>query len=310
MDYVSLGKTDSKVSIITLGMGDYAGKWSDPSSDAINTKAVHKALDEGITSFDTAEVYGGGHSEEVLGKALGNKRNQVFLATKVAKSSNAPSNLRNSLIASLKRLGTGWVDIYYIHWPNPEVPVEETIGEMVKIQKEGLIKHIGVSNFDLPLLKAAMKIGRVDVVQNEYNMLQRNIEKDMLPFCLENSISVMSYTSIARGILAGAFHFGGIKLDEKDSRAARRLFKPAHIEAETELLEAMKKIADSRNITCGQIALAWLFARNGLTSAVVGTQSEKHFLENIGAVDVYLSEEEISALDDVSSKVIAKIDGD
>jgi len=309
MDYVNLGKTGSKVSRIGFGCWEMGGSQWELTSDEINTKAVHKALDEGITSFDTAEAYGDGHSEEVLGKAIDGERNRIFLATKVAKKNNAPANLRNSIVASLKRLRTDWVDLYYIHWPNPEIPVEETMGEMVKIQKEGLVKHIGVCNFDLPLLKAAMKIGRVEVVQNEYSLLQREIEKEVLPFCLENSVSVMSYSSIAKGILTGAFHFGGVKLKENDFRITRRLFLPAHIDAETELLEAMKKIADSRSVTCGQIALAWLFAGNGLTSALVGTQSEKHFMENIGAVGISLSQEEISVLDDVSSKVIAEIDG-
>ena len=308
MEYINFGKIDRKVSRITFGCWEMGGAMWEHTSDETNIKAVHKALDAGINSFDTAEAYGDGHSEEVLGKAIAGKRKDLFLATKVARKNLRPADLRNSLTGSLKRLGTDYADLYYIHWPNPEIPLEETMGEMVKLQKEGLITHIGVSNFDAALLKEAMKIGRVEAIQNEYSLLHRGIEKELLPFCRENSISVMSYSSIAKGILTGAFHFGGVKLKETDFRASRRLFLPAHLEAETELLELMKKIAGTRHITCGQLALAWLFHQKGLCSALVGTQSEKHFLENIQAVGVSLSAEDLSVLDKVSAKVIALID--
>jgi aryl-alcohol dehydrogenase-like predicted oxidoreductase len=308
MEYVDFGKTGAKVSRISFGCWEMGGSQWELTSDEINTKAVYKALDEGITSFDTAEAYGDGHSEEVLGKALEGKRKGVFLATKVARKNLRPADLRNSVTGSLKRLRTDYLDLYYIHWPNPEIPLEETMEEMVKVQKEGLIKHIGVSNFDVPLLKTALKIGRVEALQNEYSLLHRGIENETLPFCVENSVSVMSYSSVAKGILTGVFHFGGVKLKETDFRSTRRLFFPAHLKAETELLEAMKKIADNLRITCGQLALAWLFAKNGLTSALVGTQSEKHFLENISAVGISLSREDLSVLDTVSAGVIAAID--
>ena len=308
MEYADFGKTGAKVSRISFGCWEMGGSQWELTSDEINTKAVYKALDEGITSFDTAEAYGNGHSEEVLGKALEGKRQGLFLATKVAKNNLRPADLRNSVIGSLKRLRTDYVDLYYIHWPNPEIPLEETMEEMVKVQKEGLIRHIGVSNFNVPLLKTAMKIGRVEALQNEYSLLHRGIENEILPFCIENSISLMSYSSIAKGILTGIFHFGGVKLKESDFRYTRRLFLPAHLKAETELLEAMKKIADRLRIACGQLALAWLFAKKGLTSALVGTQSEKHFLENIRAVGISLSKEDISVLDAVSARVVAAID--
>jgi len=309
MDYINLGKTDSKVSKIGFGCWEMGGSQWELVSDEVNIKAVHKALDAGITNFDTAEAYGNGHSEEVLGKALEGKRKDIFLATKVAKNNNHPRDLRNSIINSLKRLQTDYVDLYYIHWPNPDVPVEDTMGEIVKLQEEGLVKHIGVSNFDLTLLKTAMKIGRVEVIQNEYSLLHRGLEKEIFPFCIENSISVMSYSSIAKGILTGIFHFGGVKLKENDFRFTRRLFLPAHIKAETELLEVMKNIADSHQATCSQIALAWLFSKKGLVSALVGTQSEKHFYENIGALNVSISSQDITLLDKISAKVIAEIDG-
>ena len=309
MKDVKFGKTDSMVSRISFGCWEMGGAMWEHTSDEINTKAVYKALEEGINSFDTAEAYGDGHSEEVLGKALEGRRKDIFLATKVSKHHLLPADLRNSVAGSLKRLRTDYLDLYYIHWPNPEIPLEETMQEMVKIQKEGLIRHIGVSNFDASLLKAALAIGRVEAIQNEYSLLHRDIERELLPFCLENSIAVMSYSSLAKGILTGIFHHGGVKLKETDFRLSRRLFSPAHLAAEAELLEVMKKMADSRNISCGQLALAWLFHQKGLSSALVGTQSEKHFLENINAVEFDLSAEDLAALDKVSAGVIAVIDG-
>ena len=309
MKYIKFGKTDHMISRISFGCWEMGGAMWEHTSDEINTKAVYKALEEGINSFDTAEAYGEGHSEEVLGKALEGRRKDLFLATKVSKNNLRPGDLRKSITGSLKRLRTDYVDLYYIHWPNPEIPLEETMQEMVKIQQEGLIRHIGVSNFDAPLLKEALKIGRVEAVQNEYSLLHRGIEAELLPFCLDNSIAVMSYSSLAKGILTGIFHLEGLKLKEGDFRLSRRLFSPAHLEAERELLEVMEEMAGALRISCGQLALAWLFHQKGLSSALVGTQSEKHFLENIKAVGVVLSAENLSVLDTVSARVIAAIDG-
>lgn len=307
MKYANFGKTDRKVSKIGFGCWEMGGEMWEHRGDDINADAVCKALDEGINNFDTAEGYGEGHSEEVLGKAIKNRRKDIFLATKVSKKNLRPSDLRNSITGSLKRLCTDYVDLYYIHWPNPEIPLEETMLEMVKIQKEGLIRYIGVSNFDVPLLKAAMKIGRVEAVQNEYSLLHRDFEKELLGFCAENSISLMSYSSVAKGILTGAFHFGGVKLKQDDFRSTRRLFIPADLEAERTLLETMRQTAASMNITCGQLALAWLFHQRGVCSALVGTQNEKHFLENIMAADIVIPGETLSVLNKASAEAIALI---
>ncbi|MCL2094072.1 MAG: aldo/keto reductase [Treponema sp.] len=308
MEYARFGKTDWEISLISHGCWEMGGTQWEHTSDEINIKAVHKALDEGINSFDTAEGYGDGHSEEVLGKALEGKRKDLFVATKVARKNLSPADLRNSLTGSLKRLRTDYIDLYYIHWPNPEIPLEETMEELVKVQKEGLIKHIGVSNFDVPLLEKAMKIGRIEALQNEYSLLHRSIEAEILPYCIQNSISLMSYSSVAKGILTGIFHFGGVKIKEDDFRASRRLFLPAHLAAEEELLNAMKKIADTLKLSCGQLALAWLFSKKGLCSALVGTQNEKHFMENIEAVGKKIGPEDLAELDRISAKVIDAID--
>jgi aryl-alcohol dehydrogenase-like predicted oxidoreductase len=279
------------------------------TGDESNTRAIYTALDQGVTSFDTAEAYGDGHSEEVLGKALEGRRQDCFIATKVAPKNLRAADLRRSITASLRRLRTSYVDLYYIHWPNKDIPLEETMSELLKIQGEGLVRYIGVSNFSRPLLEEALKIGRVEAVQNEYSLLQRDIEAELLPFCRAQSISVMSYSSIAKGILTGAFHFGGVKLKETDFRAPRRLFQRDHLEKERELLEAMREIAGRRGITLSQLAIAWLFHQQGLSSALVGTQSERHFRENIEAVGVQIPPEDLDILDRESERALKAIDG-
>jgi aryl-alcohol dehydrogenase-like predicted oxidoreductase len=170
-----------------------------------------------------------------------------------------------------------------------------------------LIRAIGASNFPLPLLKQALELGWIDAIQPEYSLLQRDIEAGLLPFCAENSISVMSYSSIAKGILTGIYHLGGAKVKEDDFRATRRLFLPEHMEKERELIDAMKEIADRMGISMSQLAIAWLLHRKGLTSAIVGTQSEKHLLDNLKAAEVSLSGADITTLEDVSARVLKGI---
>ncbi|GHV91389.1 oxidoreductase [Spirochaetia bacterium] len=307
MEYATFGRTDSKISRISFGCWEMGGTQWEHTSDEINTQAIYRALDKGINSFDTAEGYGDGHSEEVLGKALQGKRNEVFVATKVAPKNLRAPDVRSSITNSLKRLRMDYVDLYYIHWPNKDIPLEETMGELLKVQKEGLIRHIGVSNFSLSQIKDALSFGRIEAIQNEYSLLQRDIEAEILPFCKNESISVLSYSSIAKGILTGIFHFGGTKIKESDFRALRRLFLPDHLEKEKELLDAMKEIADRSNIPLSQLAIAWLFSKPGLSSALVGTQSEKHLMENINAVGLSLSPQDTATLDKVSAKVLAAI---
>lgn len=304
MKYEKLGKTDFKVSAITFGCWELGGGPWEFTSDETNVRALQLAFENGITTFDTAEGYGDGHSEEIVGKALAGRRKDCIIATKVSPKHLRASDVRASIEASLKRLKTDYVDIYYIHWPNVEIPLEETMPELNKLKEEGLIRAIGVSNFSPGQLKEALELGRVDVIQPEYSLLQRNIENELLPFCIENSISVMSYSSIAKGILTGAFHLGNAKLKPDDFRSTRRLFLPEHLEKEAELIHAMKEIADAKEVTLSHIAISWLLHQKGLTSAIVGTQSEKHLMENIQAVDVTLSAQELEVLNAVSTKVL------
>lgn len=304
MEHLKLGKTDIEVSRITFGCWQLGGGMWEKAEDEVNIKAIQTAFENGVTTFDTAEGYGDGHSEEVVGKALKGKRQDCVIATKVSKENLKPVELRKAVERSLRKLGTDYIDIYYIHWPNPQIPLKETIPELQKIKEAGIARTIGVSNFSFAQIQEALNYGQIDVVQLEYNLLQRDIESEILPFCKQHSMGVMSYSSIAKGILTGAYHFGNAKIKDEDFRRTRRLFLPEHLEKETELVMLLKKIAETKGATLSQIAINWLLYQPGLTSAIVGTQSEKHLIENIQSEKVILSRAELDELDRVSRKVI------
>lgn len=308
MKQIPLGKSDLKVTPITFGCWELGGGPWEFTSDENNIKTIQAAFEMGITTFDTAEGYGNGHSEEIVGAALEGKRNQCIISTKVSRANLAANDVRTSAENSLRRLKTDYIDIYYIHWPSFEIPVGETLAAFNKLKEEGLIRSIGVSNFSLEQLKEASTFAQIDVIQPEYSLLHRGIEAEIAPFCLENQISIMSYSSIAKGILTGAFHLGGKKLDENDFRSTRRLFLPDHLEKEKELIMLLKQIADQHGKAISQVAISWLLHQEALTTAIVGSQSIKHMQENVEAANIELSQDELSALDAVSRKVIASID--
>ncbi|TBL79970.1 aldo/keto reductase [Paenibacillus thalictri] len=308
MNYRDLGKSGIQVSALTFGCWELGGGPWEFTSDENNKQVLRAAFDMGITTFDTAEGYGNGHSEEIVGAALEGIRKDCVISTKVSRANLAPADVRKSAEASLQRLKTDYIDIYYIHWPSFEVPVADTLAEFNKLKEEGLIRAIGVSNFSIEQLREASQIAQIDIIQPEFSLLHRGIEQEVLPYCRDNGIGIMSYSSIAKGILTGAFHFGDKHIEENDFRRTRRLFLPEHIEAEKALLEKLKEIADAKGAAISQIAISWLLHREGLTTAIVGTQSVKHLQENADSVGISLSADELQALNEVSGQVLAIID--
>lgn len=303
-----MGKSGIDISAITFGCWELGGEPWEFTSDEQNIRVLHKALGLGITTFDTAEGYGKGHSEQIVGQALEGRRRDCIISTKVSRAHLHPKDVRNSVEQSLKRLRTDYIDIYYIHWPSFEVPVKDTLAVFNELKEEKLIRAIGVSNFSIDQLREAVEYAQIDVIQPEYSLLHREIEKELVPFCQEQSIGIMSYSSIAKGILTGAFHFGGKTVGNDDFRRERRLFQPAHLEAETGLLQTMKDIAAAHSVAISHVAISWLFHQEALTSAIIGTQSEKHLKENAEAVELTLSEEELQRLDQASREALSKID--
>ncbi len=312
MEYVKLGNTDLEVSRITFGAMELGGgnafaggahHW-EVKSDEENMKLLRTAFEKGINSFDTAEIYGAGHSEWVVGKSLQDIRKDCIIATKVSPHHLRPKDIRMALAQSMFRLKTDYIDLYYIHAPSKEIPIADSMSELNKLKQEGIIRAIGVSNFSLEQLKEAMNYGQIDAIQPEYNLLQRKIEQDPLGYCQDNHISIMSYNSIAKGILTGVFHHGK---QVSDFRKERPLFQPESLNVTRELIDAMQDIAEAKGATLAQVAIHWLFHQPGFTSAIIGTQNEKHFLDNVKAVDIQLSNDEVAHLDTVSRKVLAEL---
>jgi aryl-alcohol dehydrogenase-like predicted oxidoreductase len=312
MEYVNLGKTDIKISRITHGcmeMGGMSQLYWDVAEEEVNIALLQTALDNGITTFDTAEGYGrgDGRSETIVGKALKKVRDRCVIASKVAKDHLLPDDIQKALEGSLKRLDTSYLDLYYIHWPNDEVPLEKTVTKLMRLKEQGLIRSIGVSNFSLAQIKEALKYGEISAYQPEYNLLSRSIEKEIMPFCLENKISILSYNSLAKGILTGAFHLYGAVLGPRDFRNQKPHFQKANMEVQKKLIVLLEDTAKKYNATVSQIAAGWTLSQPGMSSAIIGTQSQKHFLENIHAVDINLSGDEIKKISDLSNTVISEM---
>ncbi|GHV47149.1 oxidoreductase [Spirochaetia bacterium] len=310
MDYINLGKTGIKVSRITHGCMELGGMshlyWEVKDED-MNIAVLKTAWENGITTFDTAESYGDGRSETIVGKALKEVRDRCIIASKVAKDHLLPDDIQKALENSLKCLGTSYLDLYYIHWPNDAIPLEKTVTKLMQLKEQGLIKAIGVSNFSLAQLKEAVKYGEISAYQPEYNLLSRSIEKEIMPFCRENSISVFSYNSLAKGILTGAFHLYGAKLEPRDFRNAKPHFQKANMDIQKKLIVLLEEIAKNHNATISQVATRWTLAQPGMSSTIIGTQNQKHFLENIRAFEVRLSPDEVKKISEVSATVISEM---
>ena len=294
------------MSVVGLGCWPMGGEAWGGANDAESIRTIHKALDLGVDLFDTAEAYGAGHSEEVLGRGLAGRRSQAVISTKAAAHHLAPPDLQEALEGSLKRLQTDYVDIYFVHWPVADVPLADTIGKLEDLRREGKIRAIGVSNFRVDQLQEAMQYGRVDVVQPPYSLLWRLIEGDLLPFCQANGIGIMTYSSLAQGILTGAIT-ADTKFPEGDQRPRTTLFQPEILARGMEVVEQLKPIAARHKVTLAQLALNWVISRPGVTTALVGARTPDEIAENAGALGWSVTEDEAALMDEVSRPVLEAI---
>jgi myo-inositol catabolism protein IolS len=310
MEYAKLGKTDITISRITHGcmeLGGMSHLYWDVKDEEVNIALLQTAWERGITTFDTAESYGDGRSETIVGKALKKVRSRCVIASKVAKDHLMPDDIQKALEGSLRHLDTSYLDLYYIHWPNDAIPLEKTVTGLMRLKDQGSIRAIGVSNFSLAQLKEAMSYGEISAYQPEYNLLSRGIEKEIMPFCRENQISILSYNSLAKGILTGAFHLRGAKLEPRDFRNAKPHFQKANMEVQRRLILLLDRTAKKHGATISQVATRWTMAQPGMTSAIIGTQNQEHFLENIRAFEINLTEDEIKEIGEVSDQVISEM---
>ncbi len=327
MQYKPLGTSGIEASTVMLGSWAIGGWMWGGTEEKDAVRAIHAALDNGITAIDTAPVYGFGFSEELVGKAIKDRRNSVVVATKcgliwhAARGTHAfdsdkqafrpsgsihvyrclaPETIRYEVEQSLRRLQTGYVDLYQTHWQDPTTPIEETMAELLKLKQEGKIRAIGVSNATPTQMSAYRAAGGLDSDQEKYSMLDRKMESGQLAYCQKNSIAFLAYSPLALGLLTGTIS-GETVFGEGDLRRNNPRFAPDNLAKVSALLDELRPIAGQYDITLPQLVIAWTLQQPGCTHALVGARSERHARENALAGAVNMSEDDLTAM----NKIIA-----
>lgn len=322
MEYRKLGNSDLQVSAITFGAWAVGGwMWGSTNrKDAID--AIKASYDVGVTSIDTAPIYGQGTSEEIVGEAIRDiPRDKVQLLTKFGMrwdldaaqgdfgmhtKDNSGKALdvykyagKDSIIyeceQSLKRLGTDYIDLYQIHWPDSTTPISETFEAVSRLIEQGKVRYAGVCNYTSAQMAEAEQV--VNLVSNQvpFSMVNRGIEEDTVPYCIQHDKSILAYSPLQRGLLTGKIH-PGYTFQEGDNRASLPYFQPDFIEQTNTLLAKIKPIADRKNATLGQLVLRWTIERTGITVALVGARDAQQALQNAKSLDIRLSAEEIDTI--------------
>ena len=311
MEKRSLGTSGIKITAILMGTWQ-AGKaqWVG-IEDAETIKAIRAAFDAGITTIDTAEVYGKGHSEQIVAQALSNVRSQVEYATKVFANHLKYDSVIEACEGSLKNLNTDYIDLYQIHWPsgafNSEiVPIEETMSALNELKQQGKIRAIGVSNFSRTQLEEASQYGRIDSLQPPYSLFWRYVEKDAMSYCIENNISILAYSPLAQGLLTGKFERGH-KFAPEDNRSKNKLFQGENYERAQQALDKLRPIADRHQVSLANLALAWLIAQPQ-TNAIVKARNAEQAAANALAADLQLSPDELKEIDGIGRIVTDRLD--
>ncbi len=303
MKYRKLGKNGLEVSAIGLGAGSATTNFGE-RDDEVQIATVHRAMDLGVTLFDTADRYMKGRHERMLGRALKGRRDGVIVCSKFGNIDNPdgskayngrPEYVRSACEASLKQLGVETIDLYYLHRIDPDVPIEETVGAMAGLVKSGKVRFLGLSEAGPKSLARAAKIHPIAALQTEYSLWARDVENEILPACRELGIGFVAYSPLGRGLLTGNIR----KIDDiaaHDIRRKQPRFQPGNFEKNLELVKTIETVAAKRGVTSAQVALAWLFSRGDDVFPIPGTKQEKWLEQNVAAVDLALDPGEIETL--------------
>jgi len=315
MEYRRLGRTDIQVSTICLGTWGFAGDfmWGEqPETDSAAT--VHAALELGVNFFDTAEMYGDGVSEEVLGRALKSRRHEAVIASKVIDSHLAPDDIVTSCEGSLRRLQTDYIDLYQIHWPSRTIPLADSMEALMRLQEAGKIRAIGVSNFGTLDLDDLLAVGRAESNQLAYSMLSRAVEYEIQPKCVANEISILCYSPLMHGMLTGKFAGADDVPVERartrhfSSERAMTVHSEAGCEAETfAAIDGIRQVCAKIGHPMAEVALAWLIRQPGVAAVVAGARRPDQIAELARAVEIQLSDEALAELDRVTAPVKQKL---
>lgn len=308
MELRKLGTSD--LHITPIGFGAWAiggGGWEfgwGPQDEGEALAAIHKAIELGINWVDTAPVYGLGHSEELVGRAIRGKRDRIIIATKCSlvwdsegkiSANFTKQSVRRECEQSLKRLGIEEIDLYQVHWPRDEEHLEEGWEEMSRLVKEGKVRYLGVSNFNVPQMERVRKIHPITSLQPPYSLLRRGIEVDVIPYCRQHNIGILAYSPMHNGLLSGRFDRSRLAPDDWRNRATE--FNEPNLSVNLWFVEELKPIAQKYGKTPGQLAIAWTLRLPEITAAIVGARNPHQVEENLGGWGWNIDKDDLETID-------------
>ncbi|MBI2416387.1 MAG: aldo/keto reductase [Ignavibacteriales bacterium] len=310
MQQRKFANTNILLPAIGLGCMGMSHAYGEPD-DVESIATLEKAIEIGITFWDTADMYGNGRNEELIAKVLKPNREKIFIATKFGFRQSdsgtfsfvfdgSEKNMRSAVEKSLTRLNIDVIDLYYAHRIDPNIPVEEMVGAMAKLVQEGKVRFLGLSEASANSLRRACAVHHISALQSEYSLLTRDVEKEIIPACKELGVSFIPFSPLARGLVTNTLDYSKIK--ENDFRKTLPRYQMEYAENNTKLAEGLAKIALAKSCTPSQLALAWVLAQGGHIIPIPGTKRRKYLLENAGAVDIVLTVKDLTEIDTLLAK--------
>ncbi|MFK7953329.1 MAG: aldo/keto reductase [Ekhidna sp.] len=324
MKKVQLGKSDLHISQIVFGAWAIGGQAWGGNDDKLALEAIKKSVELGVTSIDTAPVYGFGHSEELVGKAVKEiGRDKVEILTKFGFNWKTEKGeyqfptsdggktyayagrdgITQEVEDSLKRLDTDYIDLYQIHRPDATTPIEETMGVLKQLQQQGKIRAIGMSNHSVEMMRKAGEVIDLASTQSPYSMIYKKIEKDIVPFSIDENVGILAYSPLQRGLLTGKIS-SDYTFKGDDHRADNKFFKEPNRSRTNDFLEKIKPIASKNEVTLAQLVINWTIQRPGITAALVGARNEKQVNENVKSLDFTIPDEDMIFINSELEKVV------